>query len=82
MNESTAVSTSATSQTDWDRFQKKIDYTAVTRGFHYFKTFLQPKENEVLRCHFETGNCYDMFAEKMCNENGRRVGLSHYTFYP
>lgn len=33
ITESTAMPTSATSQTDWDGFQTFFDYTAVTTGF-------------------------------------------------
>lgn len=55
-------------------FNKVFEYTAAVRGFHYFKTFWQPKEKELLSCHFENGNNYDMFAIKTCDEEGRMVG--------
>ena len=49
-------------------FNKTFEYTAAVRGYHYFKTIWQPKENEVLVCQFENGNSYDMFAIKTCNQ--------------
>ena len=57
-------------------FNKIFEYTAAARGFHYFKTFWQPKENAYLRCHFENGNCYDIFAIKTYDEKVRMV--DHY----
>ena len=55
-------------------FNKTFEYTAAVRGFHYFKTIWHPKKNELLSCQFENGNCYDIFAIKTCDENGRMVG--------
>ena len=49
-------------------------YTAAVRGFYYFKTFWEPKEKELLRCHSENGKCYDKFTIKTCDKNGRIVG--------
>ena len=44
------------------------------RGFYYFKTFWQPKEKELVRCHSENGKWYDKFTIKTCDKNGRVVG--------
>ena len=55
-------------------FNKTFEYTAAVRGYHYFKTIWQPKENEVLVCQFENGNSYDMFAIKTCDQRGTMVG--------
>ena len=55
-------------------FNKMFEYTAAVRGYHYFKTIWQPKENEVLTCQFENGNSYDMFAIKTCDHGGIMVG--------
>ena len=55
-------------------FNKTFEYTAAVRGYHYFKTMWQPKENEVLVCKFENGNSYDMFAIKACDQRGNIVG--------
>ena len=37
---------------------------AGVRGFIYFETFWQPKENELLSCHFKNGNFFGMLAIK------------------
>ena len=55
-------------------FNKTFGYTAAVRGYHYFKTIWQPKENELLVCQFENGNSYDMFAIKTCDQRGTMVG--------
>ena len=65
-------------------FNKTLEYTAAVRGYHYFKTIWQPKENEALVCQFENGNSYDMFAIKTCDQRGTMVGhlpreVSHFT---
>ena len=41
---------------------------ADARGFLYFETFWQPKENELLSCHFENGNIFGMRAIKTYEE--------------
>ena len=41
---------------------------ADVRGFLYFETFWQPKENELLSCHFENGNFFSMRAIKAYEE--------------
>ena len=55
-------------------FIKTFEYTSAVRGYHYFKTTWQPKENEVLLCLFGNGNSYDMFAIKTCDQRGIMVG--------
>ena len=55
-------------------FNKTFEYTAAVRGYYYFKTIWQPKENEVLVCQFENGNSYDIFAIKTCDQRGSMVG--------
>ena len=37
-------------------------FTAAVRGFHYYRRFWQPKENEKLDCLYEPGNAFDRFA--------------------
>ena len=54
-------------------FDKVFELTAAAEGFHYFETFWQPKEIELLRCHFENGFFYDMFSIKACDEKIRMV---------
>ena len=58
-------------------FNKTFEYTAAVRGYHYFKTIWQPKENEVIVCQFENGKSYDMFAIKICDQRGTAVGHLH-----
>ena len=50
---------------------KLFEYTAAVRGYHYFKTIWQPKENV---CQFDNGNSYDMFVIKTCDQRGTMVG--------
>ena len=54
-------------------FNKTFEYTAVIRGYDYFKTIWRPKENEVLVCQFENVNSYDMFVIKTCDQRGTMV---------
>jgi len=51
-------------------------YTFVTavRGYHYYRRFWRPKENEKLDCFHESGNAFDRFAIKTVDENGEIVG--------
>ena len=39
-------------------FNKTFEYKAAIRGYHYFKSIWQPKENEALVSPFENGNSY------------------------
>jgi hypothetical protein len=49
-------------------------YTAAVRGFHYYKQFWKPVENEELRCFHEKFNLYDKFAIKVVREDDKTVG--------
>ena len=49
-------------------------FTAAVRGFHYYRRFWRPKENEKLDCLHESGNAFDRFAIKTVNEKGEIVG--------
>ena len=56
---------------------KKIEthsFTAAVRGFHYYRRFWRPKENEKLYCLHGPGNAFDRFAIKTVNEKGEIVG--------
>ena len=53
---------------------KCFEYFADVRGFLYFETFWQPKENELLSCHFENGNFFDICATKPCEEKREMTG--------
>ena len=61
-------------------------FTAAVRGFHYYRRFWRPKENEKLDCLHEPGNAFDHFAIKTVNEKGENVGhlpkeISRVTFW-
>ena len=49
-------------------------FTAVVRGFHYYRRFCRTKENEKLDCFYEPGNLFDQFAIKTVDERGETVG--------
>lgn len=49
-------------------------FTAAVRGFHYYRRFWKPKENEKLDCMHEPGNVFDQFAIKTVDERGEIVG--------
>ena len=49
-------------------------FTAPVRGFHYYRRFWRPKEDEKLDCLHEPGNAFDRFAIKTVNEKGEIVG--------
>ena len=49
-------------------------YSAAVRGFHYYRKFWKPIENERLTCFHEDGNPYDRFAIKTATSNGATVG--------
>ena len=49
-------------------------FTAAVRGYHYYRRFWQPKENEKLDFLHEVGNPFDRFAIKIVNESGEIVG--------
>ena len=54
-------------------FDKIFELTTAVGGFHYFETFWQPKEIELLCSHTENGIFYDMFSIRACDEKGRMV---------
>ena len=49
-------------------------FTAAVIGYHYYRRFCRPKENEKLICLYEAGNPLDRFAIKTVNESGEIVG--------
>ena len=49
-------------------------FTAAVRGFHYYRRFWRPKENEKLDCVYKPGNVFDQFAIKPVDERGETVG--------
>ena len=49
-------------------------YTAAMRGYHYYKQFWNPVENEELPCGREKFNLCDKYAIKVIHENGKTAG--------
>ena len=45
-------------------------YTTTVRGYHYYKHFWKPIENEELSCLHEKFSFYDSFALKTVRKNG------------
>ena len=49
-------------------------FTAAVRGYHFYRRYWRPQENEKLICLHEPGNAFDRFAIKTVKENGEIVG--------
>ena len=49
-------------------------FTAAVRGYHYYRRFWRPKENEKLIWLYEAENPFDRFAIKTVNESGEILG--------
>ena len=49
--------------------ENNIEFTAVIRGYHFYKRYCQPKEAERLECFHEVDNPYDAFAIKTVNRD-------------
>ena len=54
--------------------EKKFEFSAAIRGYHYYERYWNPQESEVLKCTHEFGNVFDIFAIKTCTSNGETVG--------
>ena len=66
--------------------EKLMEFSTAVRGFHYYKTYWIPTENECLDCSHEKENPYDYFTIKTCKKDGMIVGhlpmeISHPTKY-
>ncbi|XP_057290014.1 uncharacterized protein LOC130657458 [Hydractinia symbiolongicarpus] len=56
-------------------YNKTFEFTAAVRGFHYYKTYWKPEENQSLDCFHENNNVFDRFAIKVCEfGNDKPVG--------
>lgn len=56
-------------------YNKTFEFTAAVRGFHFYRSFWKPEENQVLHCFYENNNAFDRFAIKVCElGNDRPVG--------
>ena len=54
---------------------KIFEFDSAVRGYHYYKQYWEPVENEELDCYHEANNAYDYFAIKTCSrESGTTVG--------
>ena len=45
-----------------------MEFSTAVTGFHYYKKYWDPVENECLSCALEKENPYDYFAIKMCQK--------------
>ena len=54
--------------------EKNCEFSAAVRGYHYYRSVWLPQESEVLECHHDFGNVFDMFAIKTCKSSGEIVG--------
>ena len=50
------------------------EFTAVIRGYHYYRQPWNPQVSEVLQCVHDFGNVFDIFAIKTLNNKGEIVG--------
>ena len=57
-----------------EKIENVYYFTKVVRGFHYYRKFWIPIENEKLNCLHEDNNPYDWFAIKAVTSNGDIVG--------
>ena len=54
--------------------KQSFQFPAAIRGYHYYRKFWLPIEHQILTCHHELDNPFDMFAIKACGNNGTTVG--------
>ena len=57
-------------------YNKKIEFTAAVRGYHFYRRFWKPTPFQKLNCFFEDGNPFDPFAIKVC-EIGKTIAVGH-----
>ena len=53
---------------------KILEFKSAVRGYHYYRKFWEPTEEEELRCAHEPNNPYDSSAIRTCSANGFTVG--------
>lgn len=49
-------------------------FDAAIRGYHYYRKYWHPVEEEHLVCSHEENNAFDIFAIKICKTDGSIVG--------
>ena len=52
---------------------KSYKFTAAVRGFHVYRNVWTQQLNEILDCHHEEGNLFDIFAMKTCRRTGNGI---------
>ena len=50
------------------------EFKTAVRGYHYYKTYWNAVCNQTRYCSHEVGNPSDLFAIKMCKDDGEIVG--------
>ena len=45
-----------------------LEFESTVRGYHYYRCYCSPIENETLQCFHESGNLFDVFAIKTCSK--------------
>ena len=45
-----------------------LEFESAVRGYHYYRRYWSPIENETLQCFYESGNPFDVFAIKTCSK--------------
>jgi len=50
-------------------FSEIFEFTGAVRGFHVYRKVWKPTEGQRLACFYESGNVFDPFAVKVCEEN-------------
>ena len=45
-----------------------LEFESTVRGYHYYRPYWSPIENETLQCFHESGNPFDVFAIKTCSK--------------
>ena len=53
-----------------------FEFESAVRGYHYYRRFWTPSENETLKCFHERRNPFDVFAIKTCS-NGNSQAVRH-----
>ena len=56
---------------------KNIVFTAAIRGFHVYKSTWKPEQGEILNCHHEEDNPYDIFSIKVCKSGNDTLIVGH-----
>ena len=57
-----------------NKMENVYSFTPAVRGFHHYRKFWKPKENEQLDCFHEEHNPFDWFAIKTVTSDGMIVG--------